>query len=167
MKDSKRSSRIMRRTALFFVLALVLLAALMLLAGEVWARTDRLFPGLRAAGLSLGGRTEEEAQEKLEEAGCGAWLGKSVTVRFPDGSLYPVTAAEAGMERSPAAIAQALYAYGRGGGFLRDAGRRLEALLFGAQPVDASPPEPDGEALRLAARRIAEATDRAVTPAVL
>ena len=167
MKQLPRSSRIMRKTALFFVLALILLAALTLLAGEIWARTDRLFPGLRAAGLSLGGRTAEEAQEKLEEAGCGAWLGKSVTVRFPDGSLYPVTAAEAGMERSPAAIAADLYAYGRGGGLLRDTGKRLEALLFGAEPVDASLPEPEGEALRLAARRIAEDTDRAVTPSVL
>ena len=46
MKQLPRSSRIMRKTALFFVLALILLAALTLLAGEVWARTDRLFPGL-------------------------------------------------------------------------------------------------------------------------
>ncbi len=167
MKQLPRSSRIMRKTALFFVLALILLAALALLAGEVWARTDRLFPGLRAAGLSLGGKTEAEAQGLLEEAGCGAWLGKSVTVRFPDGSLYPVTAAEAGMEQDPAAILRALYVWGRGGGFLRDTGKRLEALFFGAEPVEAAPPEPEGEALRLAARRIAEAADRAVTPSVL
>ncbi len=162
-----RSSRIMRRTALFFVLALVLLAALALLAGELWARTDRIFPGLRAGDLTLGGLRQTEARERLEEAGYGAWLGKSVNVRFPDGSLYPVTAAEAGMEQDPAAFTEALLAYGRGGGFLGDAGKRLEALLFGAEPVDAGPPAPEGEALRLAARRIAEATDRAVTPSVL
>ena len=167
MKQPPRSSRTMRKTALFFVLALVLLAALMLLAGEAWARTDRLYPGLRAAGLSLGGLREAEARARLEEAGYGRWLEKGVTVRFPDGSSYEVTAAEAGMEQDPAAIARALYAYGRGGGFLRDTGRRLEALLFGAEPVEASPPEPEGEALRLAARRIAEAADRAVTPSVL
>ncbi len=167
MKDSKRSSRTMRRTALFFVLALTLLIALALLAGELWERTDRLYPGLWAGDLALGGRTRAEARIRLEEAGYGAWLGKSVTVRFPDGSLYPVTAAEAGMERSPEAMAEALYAYGRGGGFLRDTASRLEALLFGAQPVDAALPEPEGEALRLAARRIAEETDRAMVPAVL
>ena len=73
----------MRRTALFFVLALILLAALALLAGEVWARTDRLFPGLRAAGLSLGGRTKTEAQEKLEEAGCGAGWEKASPCASP------------------------------------------------------------------------------------
>ncbi len=162
-----RSSRIMRRTALFFVLALVLLAALALLAGELWARTDRIFPGLRAGGLTLGGLRQTEARERLEEAGYGAWLGKSVNVRFPDGSLYPVTAAEAGMERSPEAMAEALYAYGRGGGLIRDTAARLEALLFTAEPVEAALPEPEGEALRMAARRIAEATDRELIPSVL
>ena len=166
MKEPKRTSRIMRRAALFFVLALVLLAALLLLAGEVWARTDRLFPGLRVGDLSLGGLRRGEAQTKLEAAGYGAWLGRSVTVRFPDGGTFPVTAAEAGMERDPAAMAQALYACGRGGGLWRDTGSRLEALLFGAQPVGAPLPEPEGEALRLAARRIAEATDREMVPSV-
>jgi vancomycin resistance protein YoaR len=167
MKDTRRTSRIMRRAALFFVLALVLLAALALLAGEVWARTDRLFPGLRAGDLALGGLHRSEAQAKLASTGCGAWLGKSVAVRFPDGSAFPVTAAEVGMERDPAALAEALYAYGRGDGLWRNTLSRLEALFFGAQPVEAPVPEPAGEALRLAARRIAEATDRAPVPSVL
>ncbi len=167
MAQLPRSLRLRRRTALFFILALVLLAALAVLAGELWARTDRLFPGLRVGGLALGGLRKAEARERLEEAGWGAWLGKSVTVRFPDGSLYPVTAAEAGMERDPAAMADDLYAFGRGGGLLRDTGERLGALFFGAQPVDPSVPSPEGEALRLAARRIAEATDRKLTPSVL
>ena len=167
MKESRRISRIMRRAALFFVLSLVLLAALVLLAGEIWARTDRLFPGLRAGDLALGGLRRGQAQVKLESAGYGTWLGRSVTVRFPDGSEFPVTAAEAGMERDPAAMARDLYAYGRGGGFWQDTAARLEALLFGAQPVEASLPEPEGEALRLAARRIAEAADRDVVPSVL
>ncbi len=167
MKDQRRTSRIMRRAALFFILALMLLAALALLAGEAWARTDRLFPGLRAGELRLGGLRQTEARERLEAAGYGAWLGKSVAVHFPDGSVYPVTAAEAGMERSPEAMAETLYAYGRGGGFFRDTLSWLEALLFGAQPVDAALPVPEGEALRLATRRIAESTDKPATPSVL
>ena len=72
MKDSKRSSRTMRRTALFFVLALTLLIALALLAGELWESTDRLYPGLWAGDLALGGRTRAESRISLEEAGYGA-----------------------------------------------------------------------------------------------
>ncbi len=169
MKESRRSTRSWRRAAPFLILllALVLLAALLLLAGRIWAGTDRLCPGLRAGGLSLGGLRRSEARERLEEAGWGKWLGRSVTVVFPDGSDYPVTAREAGMERDPAGIADELYAFGRSGEPLRDAADRLEALLFGAEPVPVTPPEPEEEALRLAARRIAEASDRAVTPSVL
>ena len=116
MKESRRSTRSLRRAApfLIFLLALVLLAALLLLAGRIWAGTDRLCPGLRAGGLSLGGLRRSEARERLEEAGWGKWLDRSVTVVFPDGSAYPVTAREAGMERDPAEIADELY--GAGGG---------------------------------------------------
>ena len=167
MKATTRGTRPRRSTALFFVPAVLFLCGLVLFAGWLWAGTQRLFPGVRAGDLALGGLREADARARLEEAGYGRWLGRGVTVRFPDGGTFEVTAAEAGMERDPAAMAKALYAYGRGGGFVRDSLDRLEALLFGAQPVDASLPEPEGEALRTAARRIAEATDRAVTPSVL
>ncbi len=167
MKEPKRSGRPWRDAALFFALAVIFLCGLVLFSGWLWAGTLRLFPGVKAGELALGGLRVAEARTRLEEAGYGRWLGKGVTVRFPDGSTREVTAAEAGMERDTAAMAEALYAYGRGGGFFRDSLDRLEALLFGAQPIDAALPEPDGEALRLAARRLAEETDRAAVPPAL
>ena len=167
MKSTTRSGRRGRSAALFFILAVLFLCGLTLFLGWLWAGTQRLFPGVKAGQLALGGKTQGEARRLLKEAGCGRWLGKGVTVYFPDGSKYEVTAAEAGMERDPAAMAGALYAYGRSGDFFRDSLDRLDALLFGAQPVDLTPPEPEGEALRLAARRIAEATDRAAVPSAL
>ena len=167
MKSTTRSGRRGRSAALFFILAVLFLCGLTLFLGWLWAGTQRLFPGVKAGQLALGGKTQGEARRLLQEAGCGRWLGKGVTVYFPDGSKYEVTAAEAGMERDPAAMAGALYAYGRSGDFFRDSLDRLDALLFGAQPVDLTPPEPEGEALRLAARRIAETTDRVATPSVL
>ena len=167
MTAKTRSARRGRAAALFFILAVLFLCGLTLFSGWLWAGTQRLFPGVKAAGLALGGKTAAEARQLLEDTGCGRWLGKGVTVRFPDGSDYTVTGAEVGMERDPAAMAEALYDYGRGGGFFQDSLDRLEALFFGAEPVDADLPEPEGEALRLAARRIAEETDRAVSPSVL
>ena len=167
MKQTKRSARSQRTAALFFTLAVLFLCGLTLFCGWLWAGTQRIFPGVKAGELAMGGKTVTQAREMLKEAGFGRWLGKGVTVRFPDGSSYEVTASEAGMERDPAAMAEALYACGRSGSFLRDSLDRLEALLFGAQPVDAALPEPEGEALRLAARRIAEETDRAVKAPVL
>jgi len=148
MKSTKRSACSRRSAALFFTLAVLFLCGLTLFCGWLWAGTRRIFPGVKAGELALGGKTVAQAREALEGAGYGRWLGKGVAVRFPDGSRYEVTAAEVGMERDPAAMADALYAFGRGGSFLRDSLDRLEAL-------------------RLAARRIAEMTDRAVKAPVL
>ena len=167
MTAKTRSTRRGRSAALFFILAVLFLCGLILFSGWLWAGTQWIFPGVKAGELALGGKTRAEAERLLEEAGYGHWLGKGVTVRFPDGSAFAVTGAEADMERDPAAMAEALYAYGRSSSFFRDSLDQLEALFFGAEPIDAALPEPAGEALRLAARRIAEETDRAASPSVL
>ncbi len=139
------------------------LTALLFWGGFRAKNTELLFPHQRLRGLELGNLTVEDAVAALQAAGVGAGNDFSVTVSYPDGYSFTVTAAEAGLAQDAEAEAEVLYRYGRSGDLRRDLWDWLSSLLT-ARVVEWEEPELDTDALRAAAQRAAAETDSAMTP---
>ncbi len=124
--------RRVRRTALAITAALA--AALVALPWVYQARyAGRILPGVRAAGVDLGGLTGDEALAHLREA--LPITGGTVRLRDPeDGRTWDVPAADLGLDLAPEAwVARALEAGRTGDGTLD---RWIEALRIRRTGLD-------------------------------
>lgn len=100
------------RIVLLSVLGVLLVTSVAL---SVYALTyDRVFPGISAYGVDLGGLTREEAAQTLSQALESVYDGKAVTLSL-DGEEVTITAQEAGVSLSPDKTLEAVYQAGRSG----------------------------------------------------
>lgn len=95
----------------FFVASILLLMALMALAGfglAWWVQSDRLLPGLQLAGLDVGGQTTSEALGVLDSY----WQGQSISLEV-EGEAWVASPASLGMQLDSAATVERAYQQGR------------------------------------------------------
>jgi vancomycin resistance protein YoaR len=98
----------------------------------VSAHADRVFPGVRAAGVPLDGLAPDAAQRLIAER-AGALVGTRVQVRAGDSTWSP-TLGELGLQADPADLTRRAFAVGRAGSPL-DRGAALFGGLVGPQDV--------------------------------
>ncbi len=99
-------------TALFLVLAIAAIAVFSYIYFVIhpYASYDRILPNVYCAGINLGGMTQEEAQEAIEDA--LRYTDYSVDVILPDGQ-YTFAPDQEGVTLNGAAVAHLAYNYGR------------------------------------------------------
>ena len=120
------------------------------------AYANRIYPGVSAAGLDLGGLTVPEATAQLGHR-LDAFASTSVSVQIGDRSVT-TTPTQLGFHSDPAGLAQASYDTGRQGSLLS----RLAGPLFAAKLRLPIAPDSlvDRPTLVAAVGRIAAQTDR-------
>jgi vancomycin resistance protein YoaR len=109
-----------------FVGAVLVLCAVVatLVAADYWANAGEIHRGVEVDGVSLGGKTPEEAREVLEERADS--LGE---VRFAAGSEeYALDVEELGVDFDVAGAMEWAYAVGREGAILKRLGERAKAI---------------------------------------
>jgi vancomycin resistance protein YoaR len=107
------SGRLASHRALWAVVALVALVLVLgALAFQV-TQLDSVFPGVRVAGVDVGGLTQDEAAARLAAASL---MAGTLTLRDPeDGRTWPRPAGALGLSVEPNALAEAAFAVGRTG----------------------------------------------------
>ena len=108
------------------VFAAIMLAVIV--PGIFICRGDRIFSGVSVAGISLGGLTEEAAEDMLRQAGVEP---PDITLRYKK-SVYHPKADELGIRLNSTACAKAAFAVGRNGGILHRTASILYARYKGA-----------------------------------
>ena len=78
------------------------------------AKLDTVYPNVSILDVELGGLTLEEAEELLEDKGLGVASETAMSLKFPGGRLA-LTYADVGMTATAEEMAEAAFAYGRGG----------------------------------------------------
>jgi vancomycin resistance protein YoaR len=116
-----------------------------LVALDYWSNAGTVYRGVEVAGISLGGKTPEEARTTLEERASGT--AEELQLTGPGGGLT-LNKEEMGFHLDVAASVEKAYAVGRRGGITERLGERMRAA-FGQVGM---PPEVeyDAEAVRLA-----------------
>ena len=84
------------------------------------AKLDTIYPNVSVNGIDVGGLTEEEAAEKIRQAGTGGDNAAAVTVIFPKDQTLTVTADQLGLSSDAGGAAALAWEYGRTGHALRD-----------------------------------------------
>lgn len=160
---AEQSSQRRVRTVWLGILLGVFAALVIGRVGTELAYASRIYPGVSAAGLNLGGLTVSQATALLRQR-LDTYASTPVRLQVGDQNLS-VTPAELGFRADPAALAQASYAAGRQGSLLR----RLAGPLFAAKlPLEITPDAlVDRSGLTAAIKRIAARTDRPVINASL
>ncbi len=92
-----------------------------------------ILPNVTAAGVELGGLTQEQAQAKLTQETAARFAKQTISFDYPGGTA---DVAGTNVEIDAAAVAQAAHRYGRENGFLRGGATYLGAL-FGGASIDA------------------------------
>lgn len=157
--------------AVFTTAGLLALAAVSALAWYQWRYSDRIYPGISAAGVPLGGLTVEEAASAVTDA-LNPYPGAAITLRFGDKS-WVLTPDQLGVAVDGSATAAQAFAVGRHGlagtagssvlgmltGLQQDALDQWQALREGAhlEPIL----QYDGEAQAAVIRRVQEEVDLA------
>lgn len=92
------------------VLSLLLLAVITAaaLAALLFYRSDRILPGVHAAGLDLGGKSQAGAAALLQQL----WPGQTITLAAGD-ATWPVSPEALGLTLDASAMVQAAYRQGR------------------------------------------------------
>ena len=100
--------------ALLSTLLVVLLLAGLAAGGCVWyvSKVDTIFPNITAAGVDLGGMTQQEAQEALTELGYDSLDNIAYTVTMPCGEAQ-LTFRDVGLERTAGQLAELAQDYGK------------------------------------------------------
>lgn len=100
---------------LFFLLAigLLTLTAVSALTAYQWRYSDRIFPGVRVAGIALGDLTLDEATAAIQD-GLTPYPAPPVTLHYGERS-WSFSAADLGVAVDAAATAAAAYGVGRQG----------------------------------------------------
>lgn len=103
----------------FWVLVVLAASA----AGFVYytATLDTIYPNVLLDGVSVGGATPEAAVLMLQSRGMEGYGGKTVTVELPMKESLTVQAEQVGLGGTPQAAAAEAFAYGREGGYIRNA----------------------------------------------
>lgn len=153
---------------LFFLLALGLLAlaAVAVVTAYQWRYSDRVFPGVRVAGIPLDDLTLDEAAVAIRD-GLTPYPAPPITVRYGERS-WSFSAADLGVAVDASATATLAYAVGRQGvasgtvaemwaGLRDDLAAQWQALRYGLT----LPPiiKYDESRVALALKRIAQAVD--------
>lgn len=139
-----------------------MLAALLLVAFGVWSvagyevsHGDRVFAGVSALGVKLGGLTRTEALAALQPR-----LARPQTVFLYDGTArYALTPAEMGIRLDAGTVVDAAFAVGRGSDWQANAQDQLTAQLYG-RAVSGSLLLDEGVA-QVALKRLARQIERA------
>ncbi len=107
------------------IAALLLLPVLVMLSIQV-AFAGRIYPGVRALGISVGGLTPDEARARLEER--AAYLGaRSLTVGYEE-LRWTVNGAHLGVQSDVQPIVEEAYALGREGAPWSRVARQISVL---------------------------------------
>lgn len=128
------------------------------------AYADRVYPGVRALGLDLGGYSREDARRALENA-LNVLAQQQVTLRYGDQS-WTVTARELGLQDDVSSMLQAVMAIGREGNVLERFWTQIGLAGSGGDYREANAAF-DEAAQRAVLRRIAAEVDRPVREAEL
>lgn len=105
---------------------LIVMLALALIFGGLWMYKaadriygyDRIYPGVTALNIDLGGMTIEEAQTAIETYSDNYFSGKQINVICGDSSVT-ISARDASIVVDSAEVARQAYNYGRTGGFFK------------------------------------------------
>ncbi len=124
---------------------------------------NRVYLGVSAMGVDLGGMTPSQAEVAVA-AQADYYLNFPVTLRYGD-QQWALTARQAGAALDAAATVDGAYAVGRSGQVLGDLGEQWQALRHGA-PVEPVIRYDTGPA-NMALVRIAQSVDRPVRDAQL
>lgn len=145
------------KTLRWLVLIPLLLVALVIWSAAAYevAHGDRIFEGVSALGVKLGGMNRAEAQAALQPR-----LAQPQTVFLYDGSArYALTPAELGIRLDADTVVDAAFAVGRAGDWAEDVQAQAGALLYG-RPVSGSLLMDEGVA-QVALKRLARQIERA------
>lgn len=99
--------------AVFSTVGLLALAAVSVLAWYQWRYNDKIYPGVSAAGVPLGGLTVEQAAAAVTDA-LSPYPGAEITLRFGERS-WALTPDALGVAVDGSATAAQAYAVGRHG----------------------------------------------------
>lgn len=127
LEDTMRRSAVRKSGGMKALIAsLIILAALVLAVGGFWFykaydlmyNYDKIYPGVTALGIQLGGMTFEEATDAIEEYSDNYFSGKQINVICGSHSIL-ISLREASIEVDAADLARHAYNYGRIGGFFK------------------------------------------------
>lgn len=96
--------------------------------------SERILPGVTAAGVPLGGLSPQEAAQVLE----ASWQGDEATVALGDGErLWPASPAELGFDIDAQATAERAHGVGRGKSLINEMAEIYVAAVrgYGVMPV--------------------------------
>jgi vancomycin resistance protein YoaR len=128
--------------------------ASVLVAVDYWSNDVRIYRGVSAGSVDVGGKTPAEAEELLRER-AGSALGN---IRLTGAGEHVLDAAEADAELDAAATVERAYAVGRSGRLLERLGDRTRAAFGVARVTPAVNHRP--EAVRAAVEALAAKLDR-------
>lgn len=121
------------------LLAWLLIPALLVAAAWAWfewSYAGRVYPGVQALGVDLGGMTIAQAQTVLDEAAT-VYASPTVTLRYGSDQVWPLTAADMGVAFDVGALVRQAYLIGRTGSLKDNLQAQGRAFWEGAllQPV--------------------------------
>ena len=121
-RKSRRKSRARGLLVTLLVLLLLFGAAAggVLAAGVMVRDLDTVYPGVSVGGVDMSNRTLPEAEQVLSDMENAYYKDYALTVKLPQDFSLTITAADAGLELSSRAAAEAAYAYGRDGNLLEN-----------------------------------------------
>lgn len=155
--------------AVFTTVGLIALAAVSVLAWYQWRYNEKIYPGVSAAGVPLGGLTVDEAAAAITDA-LTPYPGAEITLRFQD-KTWVLTPDQLGVSVDGSATAAQAYAVGRHGlsatenssvldmldGLRQDALDQWQALREGVELAPIL--QYDGEQQAAVIRRVQEEVD--------
>jgi vancomycin resistance protein YoaR len=130
--SDNRPKRRRRRRIVIPVLVVCSIVIAVLAVADYWTNHGKIYPGVEVAGVSLGGKTPEEAQKIVEESTGGL---KEIELTGPQD--FTVSSNKLGVNFDAQATVNQAYAVGRRGNILQRAGERIEATS-GTVPVPLS-----------------------------
>ncbi len=132
-------------------LLIPLLLAAAALAWFEWSYAGRVYPGVQALGVDLGGMTIEQTQTALNEAAAEYAL-PTVTLRHGSDQAWPLTAADMGVAIDVAALVRQAYLSGRTGNVQDNLQAQARAFWDGAQLQPTLRAQPGALAAAIAGR---------------
>jgi vancomycin resistance protein YoaR len=123
----------------------------MLVAGDYWLNSGKIYRGVNVGSVSLGGETPTAAREIVRERALGAL--EEIELSGPE--EFTRTAAEMGVNFNVGATVEKAYAVGREGNILERLQERLRATIIGITippDVDYRPAEARAEVEEIASR---------------
>jgi vancomycin resistance protein YoaR len=117
-----RPKRHRRRRIIIPLLVVCSIVIAALWVADYWANHGKIYPGVEVAGVSIGGKTPEEAQKIVEESTGGL---KDIELTGPQD--FTVSSNRLGVNFDVQATVNQAYAVGRQGNIAERIGERIEA----------------------------------------